>query len=39
MTACHKEFDCDILSQSARRFGGRTKNVLCFPGGINRLAE
>jgi hypothetical protein len=33
MTACHKEIDCDILSQSARRIQGRTKMFSVSQGG------
>jgi len=39
MTACHKEFDCDILSQSARMVLGRAQNILCFQRGIIRPVE
>jgi len=39
MTDCHRGFDCDRLSQSARRSQGGVQKVLCFPGGIIRLAD
>lgn len=39
MTACHEGFDCDRLSQSARKFQGGAQKVLCFLGGIYRLTN
>jgi len=39
MTDCHGRFDCDRLSQWARRWQGGALIIICFSGGINRAGD